>query len=152
MSISNIDDFSFFDDFQAIRWGQTLWFNLVRSMCAAVMLAAVLLLIPDKSEAWTLTRVMPLIVVLPIAYLIYFILIVLPLLFVRRFIGGVIGEFINFALIVVTMIMASVGDPLLSLLYRVWPGIVPTNPPFFSLRYFIWVLDEERLRGVKTYS
>jgi hypothetical protein len=128
-------DFQITRDFRQIKWGATLWYNLLRSVSAGIIIG-VFLAYSEKDPMTGLTA--PLI--WPLLYLTVF----LPLGIVLSFLGRIpfVGLFAAF----IALIAVSIGDPVVCILHKFFPKIVPVAaPPVFSFFIIFWVLDAPEL-------
>jgi hypothetical protein len=123
---------SLVDDFRLIRWMETLWYNALRSLAAALVWTVLLFMNDDGRMAaqyggqaslmWLAMPFMLSAVLIP-ATLIFRVLAYIPL-------AGII-----FALLAIVML--GVGDPFVFALHKVKPEWVPIErPPFFSIAGF----------------
>lgn len=138
----NMSAFSFRRDFEKVQWRRTLWLNLLRAFCAGIVWGIVMLIAsfsnPSSAGAppW---YALPFL--LPIGYLFLLPIYLISAKIVTTFIGG-IGEL---AVGLTTMFLGlalAVGDPLVFILHRTNPAMVPTEK--FKLLNFslvLYVLD-----------
>ncbi|HMO52365.1 MAG TPA: hypothetical protein PKA21_14695 [Kiritimatiellia bacterium] len=127
-------DFSFFRDFRQIQWGATLWYNLLRSACAGLVLGILMFIFPEAAGDRTSALTTPFI--WPIAYVILFLPmgIIFSLLRNLPFVGLIAAFF--------ALIAVAIGDPIVCILHKIFPKIVPVeSPPLFSLYIVFWVLN-----------
>ena len=126
-------DFHFTRDFRHIKWGATLWYNLLRSVCAGLVLGILMFIFPQGDEGST-PFAAPLI--WPIAYLFIF----LPMGIVLSFLRDIpfVGLFAGFC----ALIAVGIGDPIVCILHKLSPKIVLVeSPPLFSFNLIFWLLD-----------
>lgn len=132
-------DFRFTRDFRQIQWGATIWYNLLRAACAGIVIGIIMFFFPDVVEAPNRYVAFAVPLVYPVAYLIY-----MPFfIFISLFQGiPLIGGFIRLFVALAALIMVAIGDPIVCILHKISPKIVPVNsPPFFSLYFIFWVLS-----------
>lgn len=131
-------NFKFTRDFRHIKWKETLWYNLLRSTAAGVVLGLLMHFTPQLQSELISSATTPLI--WPFAYLFVFLpLGVLFSILKNLPFAGLIEGFLS-------LIAVSAGDPLVSLLYKFAPQTVPVeSPPFFGFFLVFWVLDAEEL-------
>lgn len=132
-------DFSFSRDFQNVKWGATLRYNMLRALCAGLVFSAVGLLFftqgPKSKD--TLSFLLIAWIIIPIGYPFFF----LPLGLLLNFLGNLFAPFrlpaFGFSL------MIAIGDPLVFFLHKAYRNLVPVRTPgFFNLQMVIFVLDE----------
>lgn len=126
--------FQFSRDFRQIKWGATLWYNLLRAASAGVVLGVLIFLFPHREDARISALVLPF--VWPIAYLVMF----LPM--------GVVFAvwrslpFVDLLAAFFALIAVAIGDPLVCILHKIQPKLVPVeSPALFSFYLIFWVLD-----------
>lgn len=128
-----VRDFSFLRDFRHILWGPTLKYNLLRSACAGVVLGLAMITFPQDGGR-ALGLVTPL--MWPIGYLVFFLPFGIMLSLFRAL--PFVGLFAAF----LSLIAVAIGDPIVYVLKKNFPQIVPVDsPPLFSLNLIFWVLD-----------
>ncbi|HQQ61267.1 MAG: hypothetical protein KBC66_00105 [Kiritimatiellae bacterium] len=127
-------DFKFTRDFRQIRWGATLGYNLLRSLCAGIVIGVIMLVFPQAPDERMTAVFAPLI--WPIGYICMF----LPLGLVCSLLRGL--PFVGIIAAFFSIIAVSLGDPLVCLIHKIFPKAVPVDaPPLFSLYLIFWVLD-----------
>lgn len=131
-----VRDFQFTRDFRAINWRATLWYNLLRAAMAGVVLAGLQFVLPTPAPASALGA-LAIIPMMPAAYLV----VILPMTMLVALLSRV--PFVGLIGAAMALTVA-LGDPLVSLLKRVWPAAVPVDQPtLFSLTPVFWVLDAD---------
>lgn len=132
-----INEFSLTRDFRSIKWGATLWYNLVRSISAGLILGILMFMFPQQQGDQATALAGPF--VWPFAYLFFF----LPF----GMFMNVVGQFIpvaNLVTLFVALIAVTIGDPIVCILHKFFPRLVPVAaPPLFSLALIQWVLDTD---------
>jgi hypothetical protein len=134
--------FSFRTDFEKVQWGRTIWLNLLRGFCAGIVWGIVILIAsfsyPPSPGAppW---YALPFI--LSIGYLFFFPIYLISAKIVVTFIGG-LGELaVGFANMMFGLILAA-GDPLVFILHRTIPALVPTEKfKFLNFSLVLYVID-----------
>lgn len=127
-------DFSFTRDFRKINWVPTIWYNLLRAVCAGLIIGVLMLIIPQGTEDRFTALAAPL--VWPIAYLIIF----LPMGIVFSILGSL--PFVGLLAAFFSIVAVAIGDPIVCVLHKLVPKLVPVeSPPIFSLNLIFWVLD-----------
>lgn len=130
-----IREFKFSRDFRQIKWGATLWYNLLRAFFAGCVYMAISIFADGfmpEIPAWLWPLIWPL------AYLLLF----LPLAIVAAILSfipfvGAFGAFIAF-------LSVAIGDPIVCVVHMIYRKIVPVEAPScFSLAPIYWVLDVE---------
>lgn len=129
--------FSALRDYRSVQWAETLRYNLLRSLCAGITLAVIFLFVRISSPG---PGPNPLVALLmPVGYLLAY----LPVGLLLQKLGGLVGVF-YLAAVVMAILSVSLGDPLVFLLRRIVPGLVPVeDPPFISTSLVIYVLKPE---------
>lgn len=132
-----VREFSLTRDFRKIRWGATLWYNILRAIAAGLIIGILMFMFPKQQGDQMTALSGPFI--WPIAYLFFF----LPF---GMFLG-VVGQFIpvvNLVGMFVALMAVTVGDPLVCIIHKFWPKAVPVAaPPLFSFSLINWVLDTD---------
>lgn len=135
------EDFSFSRDFRKIRWGATLRYNMLRALCAAVVITLVAFSL-DKRGSFPIGIA----IAVPIGYPFVFLPLGIALNFLGRF-------FWPFSLVAMSLsLIIAAGDPLVFLLHKILRNLVPVrNPAFVSFKMLIYVLDDgtESDRGIE---
>lgn len=127
-------DFSFTRDFRQIQWGATIWYNLLRAACAGLVLGIFLFFFPQSPGDQMRALATPLI--WPIGYLIMF----LPMGIIFSLLRNL--PFVGIIALFFAIIAVSIGDPIVCILHKIFPKIVPVDsPPLFSLYLVFWVLN-----------
>lgn len=127
-------DFQFTRDFRQIKWGATLWYNLLRSMSAGLVLGILMFLFPQSEGDRMTALAAPL--VWPFAYFFMF----LPMGIVFSVLRGL--PFVGLIAMFFALIAVSIGDPIICILHKFFPRLVPVaSPPLFSFFLVFWVLD-----------
>jgi len=127
-------DFRFMRDFRQIQWGYTIWYNLLRSACAGLVIGIIMFIFP-QSEGDRITAIAAPFV-WPIAYLIIF----LPLGVILSILRGL--PFVGLFAAGFAFVAVAIGDPIVCVLRKIFPKSVPVDSPLlFSLYLIFWVLD-----------
>lgn len=126
------NDFQISRDFSLIRWPVTFGFNALRASCAGIVLATLSVFMEIGYSAIELLvfvfgyPLLALIVIIP-ASLIFSWLAFIPFI-------GLLSMLLSFFI--------AIGDPLLWVLHKIFPGLIPIDfPPLFSLKPLIYVLS-----------
>lgn len=128
-------EFRFARDFREIQWGATIWYNLLRAACAGLVLALLMFLFPQSQGDRIIALAAPL--VWPIGYLIIF----LPMGIIFSLLQGLQVPLVGLVAAVFAILAVGVGDPIVCILHRIRPGLVPVDsPPLFSVYIIFWVL------------
>jgi hypothetical protein len=145
-------DFSFTRDFRRIRWLATIWFNILRAICAGLVITVLYFLVfilfvrnspemkNDPTVLNTMMAFMPLFWPIGAYFGLY------PFALLMRGIAAVFpdgfGFFILIPVFFFTAFAVSIGDPLVCIFHKFLPKIVPVDdPPLFSTNFVYWVLD-----------
>lgn len=144
-------DFSFTRDFRRIRWLATIWFNVLRAICAGSVVTLLFFLMlffvrnnPElKNNDGTLSTMMAF---MPLFWPIGSYIGLFPFTLLFRGIAAVFpdgfGFFILIPVFFFTAFAVSIGDPLVCILKKFFPKIVPMDdPPLFSTHFVFWLLD-----------
>ena len=127
-------DFSFTRDFRKINWGPTIWYNLLRAVCAGLILGILMFIFPQGTSDRFTAIAAPL--VWPIAYLIIF----LPMGIVFSILRSL--PFVGLLAAFFSIVAVAIGDPIVCILHKLLPKLVPVeSPPIFSFNLIFWVLD-----------
>lgn len=130
-----LHEFKISRDFRHIKWGATLWYNLLRTICAGIVFAILMFFFPQSEGDRAAGLMMPL--VMPLAYAILF----LPF----GMLFSLIGQFFPVANLVsalMALVAVAAGDPIVCIIHKLFPKAVPVAaPPIFSLSLISWVLD-----------
>jgi hypothetical protein len=132
-----VQAFAFSRDFRNIKWGATLYYNMLRALCSGIIVTIVSLFFYNEMAAKGDYTLLMAWLIIPLGYpLIY-----LPMGLVLRALGNV---FTPFAFVAACFaLMVALGDPLVFLLHKINRNLVPVDrPDFFSLQMIIFVLDE----------
>lgn len=134
----NERNFAFFKNFHRIMWKETLWLNFLRAFCVLPVL--ILFNVSQGTEASPLFYA---------AYPFAYIFMAAPLLIlVKKMIIIISGELAGILMIIILipLIFISIagGDPIVFLIKKIKPTLVPVEKyPFISLDLFIFVLRDE---------
>lgn len=133
-----MSEFSFSRDFDSIRWGPTLSYNLLRAACAGLVLGTLMFLFPlaegDRMRALAYPFVWPL------AYLMFLLPIGLLLSFLARTI-----PFTGLISLIIAILAVTVGDPIVRILKKFLPNLVAADSvPLFSTNLIIFLLDSPK--------
>ena len=136
-------DFQFTRDFRKIRWGATFWYNILRAMCTGAILVTVMTLAgsyPSENGG------PPPPVVMALCWPIGAFFGLMPFAWLMRGMAAVFPDGFGFFLLIpvvfLTAMGVSLGDPLVCILHKFIPKLVPIDdPPLFSTRFVYWVLD-----------
>ena len=121
-------------DFRTVVWGATLQYNLLRSFCAGVVWSVAIVLLSGSLSNSIVELAVP--VLWPIAYLTVFLPMGLLLVALSQFHPA-------FALcqVVLSSLAVAIGDPLVLLIERLRPYLVPVpNPPIIYLKLIVFIL------------
>ena len=132
-------DLSFSRDFRSIKWGATLQYNLLRAFCAGVIITCCMLF----SSQFEHNRVSALIYLLlwPLGYLIFFI----PLVLLLSFLSSSV-PFAGLLALLFAILLVSIGDPVVCVLKRLFPKLVPAErPPLFSTNLLNFILEADEI-------
>ncbi len=130
--MSNDDNvFSWRRDFKHVNWGGTLKYNTLRAAGAGIVWFVLALLAGAKWQSFTM-------LLFPLFYFVSF----LPFGLLTAWLSGLgvpwVGLFAAFV-----ALMVGVGDPLVFILKKSKPELVPVDKaPFFSLKTVIFLLNE----------
>lgn len=127
-------DFRFARDFRKIKWGATIWYNLLRAACAGLVLGILMLIFAQSADDRFTAIAAPL--VWPIAFLVIFLPmgVVFSVLRELPFVGLLAAFF--------ALVAVAIGDPIVCVLHKLSPKVIPVeSPPIFSLNLIFWVLD-----------
>jgi hypothetical protein len=132
--------FAFSRDFRSIRWGATLYYNMLRGFCSGIILAVGSLFFYNEMAARGNYMLLMAWLIIPLGYpLIY-----LPMGLILRALGKMFAPFAFVAACFAMMV--ALGDPLVFLLHKINRNLVPVDrPDFFSLQMIIFVLDESSM-------
>jgi hypothetical protein len=129
-----IRDFQFTRDFRQIKWLATIWYNLLRAASAGLVLGIFMFLYPHADDARTTALAAPF--VWPFAYLFVFLPMGIVCAILKSF--PIANQFSAF----LAVLAVAIGDPLVCIIHKIQPRLVPVNaPPLFSLYLIFWVLD-----------
>lgn len=124
--------FSLVNNFSQILWKETLWLNFLRPLCALPVLItfSVLTNNPSGTPAFF------------ISYPFLYLFIIFPVLLLIKAIASAAGGPLAWIIMVpLSLICITGGDPLVFLLSKVKPGLVPIkNYPFLSFNVAMFVL------------
>jgi hypothetical protein len=138
--------FSFERDLDKVLWGKTIWLNLMRAFSAGIVVTLVILLFGVKiTEGGLPLFAIPLIA--PLAYI--FIIPALILFFqLNRIIIGSNHPLTLLISIFYSLsfgVLMALGDPLVFLLHKVNPSLVPQQKyNFMNFVWCIFVLDPKK--------
>jgi hypothetical protein len=136
-------DFSFTRDFRRIRWGATIWFNILRAICTGCLWTTFLLIVmhdtPKPPDA-------PSLAFMPLFWPICSYIGLFPFVLLLKGVAAVFPDGFGFFILIpaffFTAFAVSIGDPLVCILHKIFPKLVPVNdPPLFSTHFVFWVLD-----------
>jgi hypothetical protein len=129
-----IRDFHFLRDFRQIKWGVTLWYNLLRAICAGLVLGILMFIFPSEPNARISALLMP--ITWPFVYLIVFI----PIGILCSILKNI--PFVNYFSMFIALISVAIGDPIVCVLYKLIPETVPVeSPSLLSFVPIFWVVD-----------
>jgi hypothetical protein len=129
-----IRKFDFLRDFRQIKWGTTLWYNLLRAICAGFVIGILMFFFPVEPNGRLSALLMPL--GWPFVYLIIF----LPIGILCSILRNI--PFVGLFSMVVALISVAIGDPLVCIIHKLLPKSVPVeSPSLFALLPVIWVLN-----------
>lgn len=131
-----VHEFSITRDFRSIRWGATLWYNLIRSMAAGLVLGVLISFSGQQGAVGTAFGT-------PFIWPIIYLICLLPF----GMIFGVVGQFVpiaNLFTLFVALLAVTIGDPIVCILHKFFPKLVPVAAPsLFSFSLIQWVVDTE---------
>lgn len=134
------EDFSFSRDYRNIKWGPTLKYNMLRALCAGIVVTAIGLIFYDElpnNNGANLRFIATAWIIIPLGYPFFY----LPMGIVLRFLGSFFSPFLFVAFCFSSMI--AIGDPLVFLLHKAVRNVVPVRKPaFLSFQMLIFVLDD----------
>jgi hypothetical protein len=134
-----IRDFHFSRDFRKIKWGATIWYNLLRASCAGLVFGIIMFLSSQSGLEHVNPFLAPLI--WPLSYLFFYI----PMGIILSFISPIV-PFSGLMSLFLSLISVTAGDPLVCLIDYFFPEVVPVeSPPLFSFDVIIFVLDAPEL-------
>lgn len=130
-------EFSLKRDFRFIAWGRTIQFNIVRSVIASVIWAIVLAAGEGRTDSLTIAAA------LPIGYL----GILMPIGVVAGWLASLGVPFVGWYSIIFALVVI-VADPVIFVLHRWLPRLLPIKDPgFLNLKLIIFLVDEEKRRN-----
>ena len=128
-------EFSFSRDFRSVKWGATLWYNLLRAACTGLVLGVLMFLFPHSAGDRNIALAGP--VIWLFGYLIVFLPSGIIISFLSQFVPFLWLFSVFFAIITV-----AVGDPIVCAIKAFLPKLVPVDqPPLFSTKMVIFVVD-----------
>lgn len=131
-------DFSLTRDFRLVRWQDTLKYNLLRATCAGVVLGTLMFLFPQEPGMRGAALLAP--IAWPITYLFFLVPLGMALALFRHV------PFVGLFALFISLFAVAVGDPLVSILHRKYPSLVPVDsPPIFSATLIFWVLEAHEI-------
>lgn len=138
-----MDEFSFRRDFKRIRWKETLQVNALRAFAAGIVWAFICLFImigdPKTGTGLTYGQLF----LLPIGTVAGYLAIYMPLGIFFSFLSSMGIPLVGFVAALFALIVA-VGDPVMFIIHKVKPGLVPVKDySFICFRLIIFVLDME---------
>lgn len=133
MSTIIANEFSFAKDFRSVRWRATLIYNMLRAFGGGIVIGALMLLLPSRTD-WTFLAAP---ILWPIGYVIFFAPIGLASVFLAKLIPiAGLGAFF------MSIMSVAIGDWLVCIIKEFFPHAVPVEAPtLFSLNIVIFVLD-----------
>jgi len=144
-----MSEFSWKRDLDIVMWRATILHNLLRSLCAGIVWGTLMLVLllggADPAGAPPLGVVLFYPVVWPLGYLFVF----LPAGLVSGLLSRLGVPFAGFISIAFSLFIV-VGDPLVWMLKRIKPQLVPVEAPrFFEFSVIVFVVDEEKERALQ---
>ncbi len=135
-----MDAFSFSRDFKKVRWGSTLWLNLLRAFFAGIVWAIVMLISSfNKPSNPQLPTWYTLPLFLPLMYIFGLPLFLMVAKILSKIVGDKIGENLGKLLFSLGIVA---GDPFVFILHKIKPEFVPVEKfNFMNFNPFIFVLD-----------
>lgn len=127
-----METFSWKSDFKRINWPATALYNLIRSASAGIVWFVIMLFTSQPSDAWHALG-------LPLAYFAF----LLPL---GLFCAFLIDRGVPLAGLVTILfaLILAVGDPLLFVVHKIKPTLLPVDRPgFFNFKLIIFVMKQE---------
>ncbi|HVT87725.1 MAG TPA: hypothetical protein VHD56_02650 [Tepidisphaeraceae bacterium] len=136
--------FSITRDFRSIMWGATLQYNVLRAACAGLVVAIIMLIAIIKSAPGQGPQVpIPMLLLLPIFWPLAFFFVFFPVSLVLAWLSEML-PILAFVAICYALMFVTIGDPIVCILRKFAPKLVPVErPSFFSLRPVYWVLKPE---------
>lgn len=129
--------FNLLHDFRSVRWGATIWYNVLRAFGAGLILTICMFVFPIGTNVPISQAATPL--VWPLAYLFIF----LPL----GLVVSIVAEFFPFAYLFgafISLLAVTAGDPIVCILKRFFPNLVTVErPPLLSFKMVIFVIEAE---------
>ena len=140
---------SFWDYARRARWGSTLWLNLLRAFAAGIVWGLGILVVNLTTGEPSATPWYTVPFVAPFTYLLFVPIFLLTGKIFTTFVGG-IGELAVGFFSFVLSLMIAVGDPLVFLLHRQAPHLVPVDRfGFMNFKLVLFVLDTEPAEAVQ---
>lgn len=140
---------SFWEYARRARWGSTLWLNLLRAFAAGIVWGLGILVVTLTTGEPSATPWYTVPFVAPFTYLLFVPIFLLAGKIFTTFVGG-IGELAVGFFSFVLSLMIAVGDPLVFLLHRQVPHLVPVDRfGFMNFKLVLFVLDTEPAEAVR---
>jgi len=127
---------TFTQNFRQIRWGKTLWYSLLRSICAGFVIGMLMFIFPESEG----NRMCGLegSLFYPFAYFFIFFPMGIVFFWLQEF------PFVRLLSGYIALCSISLGDPIIYIMHKFFPRLVPIkSPPFFSFLLIFWVFDEQ---------
>jgi len=137
--------FSFADDIKKVQWGRTICLNMMRALAAGIVWGIVLLVTGNGSGGADAPQWFMLPIMLPLGYL----FIVPMFLIIGKIMTAILGQLGEIGVGMMTLLMGlglAVGDPLVYLLYKLKPALVPTEKfNILNFALILFVLDPNKV-------
>ena len=134
--------FSLTRDFRSIMWGATFQYNVLRAACAGLVVAIIMTVVAIKAPPGQGPPI-PIIMLLPIFWPIAFFLVFFPASLVIAWFSELIPA-AAFVAVCYALMFVAIGDPIVCILRRYFPRLVPVErPAFFSVRPIYWILKPD---------
>lgn len=131
--------FNPFKNFNRIRWKDTLWLNVLRSVCVLPVLIG-FSITTGNSTSDSQTSIW-----FFIFYPFFYPFLVAPILvFFRAIFMAILGGLAGILIIPMSLLFIAGGDPIMFFLHKIKPQLVPIQQyPFICLDVVMFVLKEE---------
>jgi hypothetical protein len=136
---------SFREDFKKVQWGRTLALNMMRAFAAGIVWGIVMLMTGNGSGSPDSPRWFLMPFFLPAAYLG-----ILPIfLITSKIITSTLGQLGEMGVGMMTLLLGlglAVGDPIVYLVHKLKPSLVPTEKfSFINIVLILFVLDPTKI-------
>lgn len=120
-------DFSMKRDFKQVQWGPTLQVNLMRAFAAGLIIFIATAIANQDASMWFIP------LVLPIGYLIVYV----PMGLIAEKLSEKGVPYVGWVTVIIALIVM-IGDPIIYILYKFAPRLVPVE--HFSFINFVMIL------------